>query len=101
MRALLALLLGLSLLAGLVDAIVGGGGLILLPALFATFPGAAPATSSAATCGGKGRGVNGKSDCLRHARAAGIAGGDGEAIGSEHGDTPTEAACAAERRPCG
>jgi uncharacterized membrane protein YfcA len=33
-----------SLLAGLVDAIVGGGGLILLPVLFATFPGAAPAT---------------------------------------------------------
>jgi hypothetical protein len=33
-----------SLLAGMVDAIVGGGGLILLPALFATFPGAAPAT---------------------------------------------------------
>ena len=33
-----------SLLAGLVDSIVGGGGLILLPALFATFPGAAPAT---------------------------------------------------------
>jgi uncharacterized membrane protein YfcA len=33
-----------SLLAGLVDAIVGGGGLILLPALFATFPTAAPAT---------------------------------------------------------
>lgn len=33
-----------SLLAGLVDAIVGGGGLILLPALFAVFPGAAPAT---------------------------------------------------------
>ena len=33
-----------SLLAGFVDAIVGGGGLILLPALFATFPGAAPAT---------------------------------------------------------
>ena len=33
-----------SLLAGLVDAIVGGGGLILLPALFATFPGAPPAT---------------------------------------------------------
>ena len=33
-----------SLLAGLVDAIVGGGGLILLPALFATFPAAAPAT---------------------------------------------------------
>ena len=33
-----------SLLAGLIDAIVGGGGLILLPALFATFPGAAPAT---------------------------------------------------------
>ena len=33
-----------SLLAGFVDAIVGGGGLILLPALFATFPGAPPAT---------------------------------------------------------
>jgi uncharacterized protein len=33
-----------SLLAGLVDAIVGGGGLILLPALFATFPGTHPAT---------------------------------------------------------
>lgn len=33
-----------SLLAGFVDAIVGGGGLILVPALFATFPTAAPAT---------------------------------------------------------
>jgi uncharacterized membrane protein YfcA len=33
-----------SLLAGLMDSIVGGGGLILIPALFATFPGAAPAT---------------------------------------------------------
>lgn len=33
-----------SLLAGFVDAIVGGGGLILLPALFATFPQAAPAS---------------------------------------------------------
>ncbi len=33
-----------SLLAGLVDSIVGGGGLILIPALFATFPGAPPAT---------------------------------------------------------
>lgn len=33
-----------SLLAGFVDAIVGGGGLILLPALFATFPSAQPAT---------------------------------------------------------
>jgi len=32
-----------SLLAGFVDAIVGGGGLILLPALFATFPTATPA----------------------------------------------------------
>lgn len=31
-------------LAGFVDAIVGGGGLILLPALFATFPQAPPAT---------------------------------------------------------
>ncbi len=33
-----------SLLAGFVDAIVGGGGLVLLPALFATFPAAPPAT---------------------------------------------------------
>ncbi len=33
-----------SLLAGFVDAIVGGGGLILVPALFATFPNAVPAT---------------------------------------------------------
>lgn len=33
-----------SLMAGLVDAIVGGGGLILVPTLFATFPQAAPAT---------------------------------------------------------
>jgi uncharacterized membrane protein YfcA len=33
-----------SLFAGFVDSIVGGGGLILVPALFATFPGAAPAT---------------------------------------------------------
>ncbi len=33
-----------SFFAGGVDAIVGGGGLILLPALFAVFPGAPPAT---------------------------------------------------------
>ncbi len=33
-----------SLLAGFVDSIVGGGGLILVPALFATFPTAPPAT---------------------------------------------------------
>ncbi|MCR5884625.1 TSUP family transporter [Rhizobacter sp. J219] len=33
-----------SLFAGFVDAIVGGGGLILVPALFSVFPGAAPAT---------------------------------------------------------
>ena len=33
-----------SVLAGFVDAIVGGGGLILTPALFSTFPQAAPAT---------------------------------------------------------
>jgi len=32
-----------ALFAGFVDAIVGGGGLILLPALFAAFPAAAPA----------------------------------------------------------
>ena len=33
-----------SVLAGFVDAIVGGGGLILVPALFAVFPTAPPAT---------------------------------------------------------
>ncbi len=33
-----------SLLAGFVDSIVGGGGLILVPALFAIFPNAHPAT---------------------------------------------------------
>ena len=33
-----------SLAAGFVDAIVGGGGLILVPALFAVFPAAHPAT---------------------------------------------------------
>jgi len=33
-----------SLLAGMIDAIVGGGGLILVPALFAIFPTAHPAT---------------------------------------------------------
>lgn len=33
-----------SFFAGLVDSIVGGGGLILVPALFAAFPGTAPAT---------------------------------------------------------
>lgn len=30
--------------AGLVDAVVGGGGLIQIPLLFSTFPGATPAT---------------------------------------------------------
>lgn len=34
----------LSGLAGFVDAVVGGGGLILVPALFATYPGVHPAT---------------------------------------------------------
>jgi uncharacterized membrane protein YfcA len=33
-----------SALAGFVDAIVGGGGLILIPAMFAAFPSAPPAT---------------------------------------------------------
>ena len=45
-----------SLFAGFVDAIVGGGGLILVPALFSVFPNAAPATlfgtnKGAAVCG--------------------------------------------------
>ena len=33
-----------SVLAGFVDAIVGGGGLILVPALFSVFPTTPPAT---------------------------------------------------------
>ena len=33
-----------SALAGFVDSIVGGGGLVLLPALFAVYPSATPAT---------------------------------------------------------
>jgi uncharacterized membrane protein YfcA len=33
-----------SFLAGLIDSIVGGGGLILIPVLFATFHQAPPAT---------------------------------------------------------
>jgi uncharacterized membrane protein YfcA len=39
-------------LAGGVDAIVGGGGLVLVPALFATFPGVAPATLLGTNKGG-------------------------------------------------
>ncbi len=40
----LALLTVASVLAGSIDSIVGGGGLVLVPALFATFPSAPPAT---------------------------------------------------------
>lgn len=40
----LALICLASLLAGGIDSIVGGGGLILVPALFAVYPSAAPAT---------------------------------------------------------
>ncbi len=39
-----ALVLFASLLAGCIDAIAGGGGLVLVPAMFAAFPQAAPAT---------------------------------------------------------
>lgn len=38
----LLILSGFAFLAGLMDAIAGGGGLILVPALFAVFPAAAP-----------------------------------------------------------
>ncbi len=39
------ILLGLAaLFAGFVDAIVGGGGLVLVPALFSAFPDTTPAT---------------------------------------------------------
>lgn len=39
----LLILCGFAFLAGLMDAIAGGGGLILVPALFAVFPSTAPA----------------------------------------------------------
>ena len=38
-----------SLLAGFVDAVVGGGGLILVPALLSVYPNAAPARWRAIT----------------------------------------------------
>ncbi|TRZ89626.1 MAG: sulfite exporter TauE/SafE family protein [Rhodocyclaceae bacterium] len=38
------LLVGAAFLAGLVDAVVGGGGLVLIPALFMALPQVAPAT---------------------------------------------------------
>jgi uncharacterized protein len=41
-----------ALFAGFVDAIVGGGGLILIPALFAAFPNAMPATLFGTNKGG-------------------------------------------------
>ena len=44
MPADLLLVTAASFLAGLVDAIVGGGGLVLLPAMFTSFPNAMPAT---------------------------------------------------------
>ena len=40
----LLFLVGAAFLAGLVDAVVGGGGLILIPALFVALPQTAPAT---------------------------------------------------------
>jgi len=54
--ATLALLAVAGLVAGFVDAVVGGGGLVQLPALVVAFPGAAPvqvlATNKlAGTCG--------------------------------------------------
>ena len=48
----LALVAFASFAAGLIDAIVGGGGLVLVPALFATYPGAVPATLLGTNKGG-------------------------------------------------
>lgn len=39
----IALLCALAFVAGLVDSVVGGGGLVQIPALFTVYPGAAPA----------------------------------------------------------
>lgn len=44
LESLILLLAGAAFFAGFVDSVVGGGGLIQIPALFAAFPGAAPAT---------------------------------------------------------
>ncbi|KPC50203.1 sulfite exporter TauE/SafE family protein [Amantichitinum ursilacus] len=44
MTSTLLLLLPISFIAGLIDAAVGGGGLILVPGLFAIMPNTAPAT---------------------------------------------------------
>lgn len=46
---LAALLVVAALCAGWVDAVVGGGGLIMIPALLVAFPGAAPATAIGTT----------------------------------------------------
>ena len=40
----LYLLLSAAFFAGLIDSMVGGGGLIQIPALFSSFPNTAPAT---------------------------------------------------------
>jgi hypothetical protein len=86
-----------SFFAGLVDSIVGGGGLILVPALFATYPGAAPATllgtnKSAALLGTSlaaahyGRRVSMDWRMLLPAAAAALAGGFGGAWTVTHID---------------
>lgn len=48
----LLLVAAASLLAGFIDAIIGGGGLILLPALFGVYPSVAPATLFGTNKGG-------------------------------------------------
>lgn len=74
-----------SLAAGFVDAIVGGGGLILVPALFAVFPATHPATlfgvnkgasvwGTAAATAQYARRVNLRWSALLPAAAAGFAG---------------------------
>jgi uncharacterized membrane protein YfcA len=49
---LLLIVAAAAALAGFVDAIVGGGGLVLVPALFAVYPGAVPATLLGTNKGG-------------------------------------------------
>lgn len=79
-----------SLLAGFVDAIVGGGGLILVPALFAVLPNTHPATlfginksasvwGTAMAAAQYGRRVRLRWASLMPAAAAGLAGGFGGA----------------------
>ena len=54
-----ALLAVAGFLAGLIDAVAGGGGLVQIPALFSAYPNIAPATLIGTNKGGVSAGVMG------------------------------------------